>query len=160
MVLVEEVQSALAGQDVFLTVNSAMGLVARLGLAGLHLPAAASLAAARRALGPDVLIGQSAHSLAAVTRAATAADYATISPVFSSISKDDSRESLGPKGLRAICRGSPIPLLALGGIALENLVTCRQAGAAGAAVLGAVIGQDDPEAAMADLIAAWHSAAL
>ena len=157
--LLAALQAAFKGDDVCLTVNSAVGLAASCKLAGVHLPAAGSVATARRALGPAALIGQSAHSQAAVARAAGAgADYATISPVFSSISKDDSRPTLGVAGLAAAVAASGLPLIALGGVSQENAAACRRTGAAGVAVLGAVIGQASPADAMASVIKAWREA--
>ena len=159
--LLSEVQAALAGYEVCLTVNSALGLVSRRGLSGLHLPATGAVREARRLLGSASLIGQSCHSLEAVLRAAEeGANYATISPVFPSISKDDSRQSLGVEILRKATIASPIPLLALGGVSQENIGVCRRSGVAGAVVLGAVLGQANPEGAMAEVIAAWENAGL
>jgi len=158
--LVGEVQAALKGRAVCLTVNGAVDLATPCGLAGVHLPAAGSVAGARQKLGAAALIGQSAHSLAAVELAASeGADYATLSPVFASISKDDSRQPLGEDGLAAAVAASPLPLIALGGVSQENAAACRRAGAAGIAVLGAVIGQPAPGDAMAGLVAAWNGAA-
>jgi thiamine-phosphate pyrophosphorylase len=155
--LVGEVRRRIEGRGVCLTVNSAVDLVPRCQLAGVHLPADGCVGAARRELGAGVLIGQSAHNQAAIeTAEREGADYATISPVFPSISKDDGRQALGIAGLTAAANASALPLIALGGVSQGEAAACRRAGAAGIAVLGAVIGQASPGAAMAEVLAAWR----
>lgn len=81
---------------------------------------------------PKPLIAVSCHSQEDVARAAAnRADFAVFAPVFE---KKDARESVaaGLDGLRKAC-GEKIPVLALGGITLENAGSCLRAGAAGIA---------------------------
>jgi thiamine-phosphate pyrophosphorylase len=157
--LLEQVLAALAGAEVSVMVNTTTALAERFSLAGVHLPAHQSLPAARESLGSAFLLGQSAHSLAAVQAAARQrADYVTLSPIFPSISKDDRRRSLGLEGMAAIALGASLPVVGLGGITKDNAASCRHAGVAGIAVLGAVIGHPKPGAAMAELIEAWSAA--
>jgi thiamine-phosphate pyrophosphorylase len=87
-----------------------------------------------RAHASDPLIGISCHSPKEVTRAAQAdASFAVFAPVFE---KKDSPGTTpaGLKQLEEACRIS-IPVLALGGITLENAHACLQAGAAGMAAI-------------------------
>ena len=157
--LLEQVLAALAGAEVSVMVNTTTALAERFSLAGVHLPAHQSLPAARESLGSAFLLGQSAHSLAAVQAAARQrADYVTLSPIFPSISKDDRREPLGLEGLAATVAAASLPVVALGGITKDNAASCRRAGAAGIAVLGSVMGHPQPGAAMAELIEAWIAA--
>jgi thiamine-phosphate pyrophosphorylase len=60
-------------------------------------------------------------------------DYALLAPIFRPLSKLGEREPLGLTKLRQVARASKIPILALGGITLENAVDCVEAGAAGVA---------------------------
>jgi thiamine-phosphate pyrophosphorylase len=120
------------------------------GAAGLHLPAGASVAAARQRLGPAPLIGQSAHHPEEIIRAAEeGADYATLSPIFVTASKPGYGPALG---LSLFARSWPIPVLALGGIDATNMDTCLAAGAAGVAVMGNAMRAKDPQAFMANLL--------
>lgn len=120
---------------------------------GVHLPAGGDVAAARALLGPAALIGLSCHDRAGLAAAARAgADYATLSPIFPSASKPGYGPALGPGALA----GAPLPVLALGGVGPDNLAACRQAGAAGAAVMG---GPMRRPSAMAALHAVWDNAA-
>jgi len=80
------------------------------------------------------LVSVSCHTVAEVARAASAgADFAVFAPVFE---KNDSSgtKAAGLDQLREACR-QKIPVLALGGITLENAAVCIQAGAAGIAAI-------------------------
>ncbi len=129
--------------------------VAAAGADGTHLPRDGDLAAARARLGGGALIGVSTHGLAEAERAAMAgADYATLSPIFETASKPGYGPALGLEMLGEVARQVALPILALGGITSERVGACLAAGAAGVAVMGDVMGADDPRMAMADLIAA------
>jgi thiamine-phosphate pyrophosphorylase len=80
------------------------------------------------------LVSVSCHTVADVARAASAgADFAVFAPVFE---KKDSpaTKAAGLDHLREACR-QKIPVLALGGITLENAVVCIKVGAAGIAAI-------------------------
>jgi thiamine-phosphate pyrophosphorylase len=84
--------------------------------------------------GRDPQIGISCHSAEAVHKAAgTGATFAVFAPVFE---KKDSpaRTPAGLKQLEKACRAS-IPVLALGGITIQNAESCLTAGAAGIAAI-------------------------
>ncbi len=137
------------------TVNGDLAAARAANAAGLHLPAGGEVAAARAALGPGALIGASTHAAAeAAAMAEAGADYVTLSPVFASASKPGYGPALGLAALRAAAARSPVPVLALGGICAANARSCLDAGAAGIAVMGAVMGAADPGAMVAALLAA------
>jgi thiamine-phosphate pyrophosphorylase len=120
------------------------------GAAGVHLPAGASVAEARRMLGPSAFIGQSAHHGDDIVRAAEeGADYATLSPIFVTASKPGYGPALG---LSPFAKSWPIPVLALGGIDETNIAALLAAGAAGAAVMGSAMRAADPQVFMARLL--------
>ncbi len=123
------------------------------GLDAVHLPRDGDPKAARDLLGETALIGLSAHDPAEAERAAAAgADYVTLSPVFESPSKPGYGPPLGLDGLRAVARGLPIPVLALGGVTAERVAALCEAGAAGVAVMGAVMAAAEPARATAEII--------
>lgn len=131
-------------------VHDDLAAVQEASAAGVHLPAGASLRAARACLGEGALIGQSAHSGAEVLKAAAeGADYVTLSPIFVTASKP----GYGPVlGLSALRQDWPLPVLALGGIDTENIALCLTSGASGAAVMGGAMRADDPRLYMAGLL--------
>jgi thiamine-phosphate pyrophosphorylase len=123
------------------------------GAAALHLPRNGSVARAREALGPRVLIGVSAHDLGeAESAAATGADYVTLSPIFVSAGKRSYGPALGLGRLAAIAQAVTIPIVALGGIDAGNAASCLEAGAQGVAVMGAAMRAEKPEAMIRRLV--------
>lgn len=129
--------------------------------AGVHLSREGDPAAARAALGAQALIGVSAHDPAEAEAAARAgADYVTLSPIFESRSKPGYGPQLGLNGLRTVAERLTIPVLALGGITHANASDCLKHGAAGVAVMGAVMGAGDSGTAMQSLLSALEEAAV
>jgi thiamine-phosphate pyrophosphorylase len=153
-----EVRAAIGGRAA-LTVGADVELAAEAGAQGVHLPAGADIAAARKRLGPDALVGVSAHSLADVAAARDAgADYATLSPIFPTPSKPGYGPALGLGALsEAAALGCPV--LALGGVTPVNAAACIAAGAAGVAVMGGILAAPRPGGAAADYLRALPTAA-
>lgn len=136
------------------TVNGDLAAAEACGAAGFHLPTGGDIEAARHALGPGALLGASTHSLEEARAAAeTGADYVTLSPIFESASKPGYGPALGPAGLEAVTARLTIPVVALGGVSAGNAAACLKAGAAGVAVMGAIMGAADPGAAARQLLA-------
>jgi thiamine-phosphate pyrophosphorylase len=77
--------------------------------------------------------------------AAAGADYVVLGPIFETPSKIAYGPPLGLDVLRATARVAGIPILALGGISLERVRACLEAGAAG--IAGIRIFQDAPQLA-------------
>jgi thiamine-phosphate pyrophosphorylase len=130
-------------------------IVRESGAGGVHLPANADAAEARRLLGKDALIGMSIHD-ATEARAADpdVLDYVVAGPVFETASKPGYGPALGPKGLAAIVKASPVPVIAVGGINTKNLPDCSAAGARGVAVMGGVMRAKNPAGAVMQLLGA------
>ncbi len=90
------------------------------------------------------LIGVSCHSLeAARTAARGGADYLFFGPVFVTPSKAALGAPQGLERLAKVCRGVSIPVLAIGGITLENAADCLAASASGIAAIR--LFQDAPD---------------
>jgi thiamine-phosphate pyrophosphorylase len=103
---------------------------------------------ARRLLGPRRLLGYSPNTVeAALQGQREGADYLGVGDVFGTPSKPDAGEPIGLGGLVAVVRAVSIPVVAIGGITVENAPAVARAGAAGVAVISAVVGAEDPEAA-------------
>ncbi|MFG1831238.1 thiamine phosphate synthase [Micromonospora chersina] len=100
------------------------------------------------------LVGRSCHDAAELARLTTE-DYVTLSPVFPTRTKPGYGPPLHPAGLRELIAISPVPVLALGGIETpDRVAACVAAGAAGVAVLGAIMRADDPTEVATTLTAA------
>ena len=104
------------------------------------------------------IVGRSCHGLDDVRQAELdGVDYVIISPVFETESKPGYGPPLGLAGLGRIARQAHVPVYALGGIDRGRVAACRDAGAAGVAVQGAVARSPDPDETIAALLAEWHS---
>ena len=118
-------------------------------LGQLDLPASA----ARALLGPDPLIGVSVSTPEEAVRAAEdRASYIGVGHIFPTFSKDKPSKPLGTSALRTIANAaSGLPVIAIGGIDLDNAGEVIRAGATGIAVISAVSGSEDPVSATRDL---------
>ncbi|MDX1421679.1 MAG: thiamine phosphate synthase, partial [Kiloniellales bacterium] len=76
---------------------------------------------------------------------------ATQSPIFATASKPGYGPALGLAGL-AEAAAAGLPVLALGGVTAERAPACLRAGAAGVAVMGAVMAARDPAAAVGTIL--------
>jgi len=84
----------------------------------------------------DFLIGVSCHSLEAAQSAEQGgADYLFFGPVFATPSKVAYGAPQGLERLGNVCRAVSIPVLAIGGITLDNSASCISAGASGIAAI-------------------------
>ena len=103
---------------------------------------------ARRLLGPRCLVGYSPNTVEAALRGQQeGANYLGVGDVFGTPSKPDAGQPIGVEGLAAIVEAVSIPVVAIGGITIENAAAAARAGAAGVAVISAVMGAVDPAAA-------------
>jgi thiamine-phosphate pyrophosphorylase len=103
---------------------------------------------ARRLIGPDLLLGASPETVGEARQMERdGADYLGVGDVYGTPSKSDAGPPIGVDGLTEVIRAVSIPVVAIGGITLENAGAVIQAGAAGVAVISAVVSAPDPEAA-------------
>jgi len=104
------------------------------------------IAAARNVLGKDKLIGISTHNIEQALKAEQeGADYVGFGPVFGTTTKTDAEEAKGITALAEVKTRVSIPVIAIGGITLENLREVIDAGANGTAVISAIAKADNIE---------------
>lgn len=97
-------------------------------------------------------LGRSVHAGAPVS---AETDYITYSPIWATDSKPGYGPAVGLEGLAERVAASPVPVYALGGVTgPDRALAARRAGAAGVAVMGAVMRADEPERVVAALRAA------
>ncbi|MEV6516936.1 thiamine phosphate synthase [Micromonospora chalcea] len=105
------------------------------------------------------LVGRSCHDTAELARLTTE-HYATLSPVYQTRTKPGYGPPLHPAGLAELVKVSPVPVLALGGIeTAAQVAACVEAGAAGVAVLGAIMRAQEPRETATTLGRAFQEAA-
>lgn len=132
-----------------LLVNDRLDVALACGADGVHLGShSLPTDTARTLLGPDKLIGVSTHSLSeVVTAAARGADFVTFGPVYATPSKAVFGAPQGLKALSEVCTAAPLPVYALGGIKPGDQAAILTAGAAGIALISAIIANPDPKSA-------------
>jgi thiamine-phosphate pyrophosphorylase len=122
-------------------VNDRLDVALAAGAAGAHLGETSlpmeTVAEWRRSSGrTHFRIGASCHSLEAACAAERAgADYIFFGPVFATPSKAAFGAPQGIERLGEVCRALRIPVLAIGGVTIENAASCVAAGAAGVAAI-------------------------
>ena len=108
---------------------------------------------AREVLGPDKIVGVSAHNVdEALAAQAAGADYLGVGAAFSTGTKTDAKP-ITRETIRAVTAAVDIPAVAIGGITRENLPQLSGCGLAGVAVVSALFAQSDVKAAAAELLA-------
>lgn len=135
LVVDDDVEAALAGpaDGVHLGQEDMVALAGQVAWAD----ALAELRA--RAGAPGFLVGLSTHDLVQVERAAgLALDYIGFGPILPTRSKIDPDPCVGLDGLRAACEISSHPVVAIGGLDAAAALQCVGAGAAAAALIGAL----------------------
>jgi len=130
---------------------------------GLHLGQSdLDVTLARSTLGSAALLGLSTHTLAQVLAAAPAAvGYLGFGPVRATTSKAQAAAVTGWSLLAAAVAAAHVPVVAIGGLQVDDLARVRGTGAHAVAVIGAWLSDGSPalaERAMARLSAAWRQA--
>ncbi len=140
--------------EALLIVNDRPDVALAAGAHGVHLGQDdLSVSEARRILGAKCIIGVSTHTVEQAEAALTdMPDYVAVGPMFASRTKPQDHIA-GPETLAGVRRLTSLPLVAIGGITLENAVQCAPADAL--AVCSTVIGADDVASATRELLQAW-----
>lgn len=106
------------------------------------------IAEARKTLGKDKVIGISTHDIEQAVKAEQeGANYIGFGPIFETKTKADAEKAKGLQTLREVKKSVNIPVVAIGGINLENVVDVISAGADAVAVISAIVKADNIEGA-------------
>jgi thiamine-phosphate pyrophosphorylase len=154
--LAREIKVVLQPFGVPLIINDRVEVALAANADGVHLGIDdIGPAQARAQLGPDRILGVSAGTPdeAALVDPAVA-DYAGVGSIYATATKLDAGPPIGIEGLGVLMRRIPVPVVAIGGIGLRQAEAVMAAGPAGIAVVSAICGVADPEAAARALRAA------
>ena len=135
-----------------LFINDNVDVAIACGAEGVHVGQEDMAAADVRAkVGPDMLLGVSAHSVEEARLAvAHGADYLGVGAAFSTHTKTD--VDVLPEGeLKKICDAVDVPVVAIGGIHKDNILQLKGSGADGVALVSAIFGAEDIEAECREL---------
>jgi thiamine-phosphate pyrophosphorylase len=152
---IAQLSSGPGRRPVRILINDRLDVAVAEGAAGVHLGEhSVSVSEAKRFLHASsalqahpgrFLVGASCHSLQAAQSAARdGADYIFFGPVFATPSKVPYGAPQGLDRLSEVCLAVSIPVLAIGGITLQNAPSCLAAGAAGIAAIRLFQDATDP----------------
>jgi thiamine-phosphate pyrophosphorylase len=142
-----------AGASTLCIINDRSDVAALAHADGVHVgQEEVSVKDARRIVGPEALVGVSAHSIEQSRQAVLdGANYLGVGPTFPSGTKQFERFP-GVELLRAVSAEIRLPAFAIGGITLKNVAEVLRVGVSRIAVSGAILSADDPGAAAKELL--------
>ncbi len=147
--IVRQLKQLCLDSGVTLIVNDRVDVAIAAEADGVHLGQDDfPLALARKLLGESRIIGGSAATLEEAQKClAEGADYIGFGPVYPTASKADAGPVTGIKLLKHAVEIISLPIIAIGGLSVENTPEVIRAGARGIAVISAVCCHQDPEQA-------------
>ena len=154
--LFNQVESILkrAPADASVIVNDRVDVARITGAAGVHLGQSdIGVVEARRILGPGQIIGFSTHNLEqALAASKLPADYIAVGPIFPTSTKLNAEPVVGLEKLATICKAVQKPVVAIGGIRLENAAEVLAAGPHSIAVVSDLLSAADIQARVREWI--------
>ena len=132
-------------KGVTLIVNDRCDLVLSCAAMGVHLGQNdLPPAAARAILGKKRIIGFSTHSIVQVRRSSGfPVQYIGFGPVYKTLTKENTSPAAGLRKLAHACKASSVPVVAIGGIGLDQVREVLDAGATSVAVISALMSATD-----------------
>jgi thiamine-phosphate pyrophosphorylase len=136
----------LARGRALVLVNDRPDVALAAGVDGVHvgdedLP----VAEVRRLVGPAMVVGATARSLAQARQALRdGADYIGFGPIWATATKPVAAEARGLEQLSSVARALDAPVVAIGGLTVERAAEVARAGASAGAVISDVLGAADP----------------
>ena len=144
-----ELKKVLAPLGVPLIINDHADVCVACDADGLHVGQKDLLPEdARTVIGSDRILGLSVNTLEEAQRIPKAlVDYIGIGPYRATATKKDAGHALGAQGVAEIAREAALPSVAIGGIKLAHVADVLSSGVDGIAVVSAICGTGDAEAA-------------
>ena len=143
-----KVKEITSRYDVPLLINDRIDIALAVGSEGVHIGQDDMPAdIAREIIGEDKILGVSASTVEEAKKAEIdSADYIGSGAVFPTATKDDA-DSVSEEELKEIVDSIDIPVVAIGGITIENAHTLKASGIAGFSVVSAIMSAEDPKEA-------------
>ena len=131
-----------------LIINDRIDIALAIDASGVHLGQSdIPCSIARKILPQGKIIGVSAHNLNEAEKALKdGADYLGCGAVFNTSTKKDVT-TLSYEGLKEITDNINIPIVAIGGINENNIITLKGSGINGVAVVSSIIGKENVKGA-------------
>ena len=146
--IAKEVKKVTDKYNVPLIINDRIDIALAIDASGVHLGQSdIPCSIARKILPKGKIIGVSAHNLKEAEKALKdGADYLGCGAVFNTSTKKDVT-TLSYEGLKEITDNINIPIVAIGGINENNIITLKGSGINGVAVVSSIIGKENVKGA-------------
>lgn len=153
----KEIQELCRQYKVPFVINDNVEIATAMDADGVHVGQSDMEAGSvREKLGEDKILGVSAQTVEqAIYAEQSGADYLGVGAVFPTGTKTDADE-VSFETLKAICEAVKIPVIAIGGISMGNVMRLEGSGICGIAVISALFAQADIERATAELKELTH----
>lgn len=153
LLIARDIRNLCGEQDILFIVNDYLDIALAVDADGLHVgPDDLPVEIARQLLPSEKILGGSARTVDdASALSAEGADYIGVGAMFPTGTKEGA-EVVGTERLREIKEAVTKPIVAIGGINDNNIKEVVNAGADAAAVISAVLGVDDVEKAVRQLV--------
>ena len=144
--------------DVPLIINDRVDVALAVDAEGVHVGQSDMPCDVTRALvGPDKIVGVSAATIEEARKAESdGADYIGAGAVFPTATKDDAPK-ITKKDLKEIVESISIPVVAIGGITLNNAHELNDTGIAGLSVVSAIMSSENPKKSSEELLKIFNS---
>ena len=156
--LAVKVKEITTKYDIPLIINDRVDIALAIDADGVHVGQSdMPCDVTRRLIGEDKILGVSAATIEEAKKAENdGADYIGTGAVFPTKTKKDA-ESITKKDLTDIAKSINIPVVAIGGITIENADELKDTGIAGLSVVSAIMSADDPKKASKKLLNIFNS---
>jgi len=149
----------MAALGVRLIINDRVDLAIRTGAHGVHIGQGDGCPVkVRRRIGAQMILGLSVETEAQARAVPPDVDYIGAGPVRATLTKPDHAAPIGMVGLARIVAAVSVPVYAIGGLGAGDAGAVKATGAAGMAVVSAVVRASDPVAATRALLSEWSAA--
>jgi thiamine-phosphate pyrophosphorylase len=155
LTLCENVVHAANAYQASVIVNDRADIAAIAKAAGVHVGQEdLAPADARRLVGPEAIVGFSTHTAEQIEAALREpVSYIAVGPVFGTRTKETGYPAIGLELVAVAARlAAPTPIVAIGGITLDNARSVIDAGAASVAVIGDLVATDNPQERVASYL--------
>ncbi len=148
----KEIQTLCKSYHIPFVINDNVAIAKEIDADGVHVGQSDMEALnVREVLGEDKIIGVSAQTVEqALLAEKHGADYLGVGAVFNTSSKDDAN-NVSHEEVQKICKAVSIPVIAIGGISKDNVLSLSGRGLDGIAVISAIFAQKEIESATKEL---------
>ncbi|MBT3191379.1 MAG: thiamine phosphate synthase [Verrucomicrobia bacterium] len=151
--LARDVRALTEPYGCLLIINDRIDVALAVGADGVHLGLEDLPIESARAIGPELIIGSSSHTIEEAREAeADGASYVNVGPIYPTKTKNWTDAYLGIEGLKKISECVSIPFTVMGGIKRAHIPELRSAGARTIALVTAVTAAPSPEKAVRELL--------